>query len=92
MRMCGATNGFICWPFVAEGAMLGLFSAIVAFFLQWWVYGMMERAMGSAGQLGFLVAVPFAQLWRMVLPVFCGAGLTIGVLGSLLAIRRFLKV
>lgn len=92
MRMCGATNGFICWPFVMEGAILGLFSAILAFFLQWWVYGLVENAMGSAGQLGFLVAVPFSQLWVMVLLVFCGAGLLIGVLGSLLAIRKFLKV
>ncbi len=92
MRMCGATNGFICWPFVMEGAILGLFSAILSFFLQWWVYGLVERAMGAAGQLGFLVAVPFGQLWGMVLAVFCGAGLTIGVLGSLLAIRKFLRV
>ncbi len=92
MRMCGATNGFICWPFVMEGAILGLFSAILAFFLQWWVYGLIEGAMGAAGQLGFLVAVPFGQLWVMVLLVFCGAGLAIGVLGSLLAIRKFLKV
>lgn len=92
MRMCGATNGFICWPFVMEGAMLGLFSAIMAFFLQWWVYNMIAGAMSSAGQLGFLVTVPFHSLWGMVLVVFCVAGLVIGVLGSLLAIRRFLKV
>ncbi len=92
MRMCGATSGFICWPFVMEGALLGGFSAVSAFFLQWWIYSLMAGAMGSAGQLGFLVAVPFSQLWGMVLLVFCGAGLAIGVLGSLLAIRKFLRV
>ena len=92
MRMCGATNGFICWPFVMEGAILGIASAILAFFLQWWIYSMMTGAMGAAGQLGFLVAVPFSQLWSMVLLIFCGAGLVIGVLGSLLGIRKFLKV
>lgn len=92
MRMCGATNSFICWPFVMEGAILGGASAILSFFLQWWIYSMMANAMGSAGQLGFLVAVPFSQLWGMVLAIFCAAGLAIGVLGSLMAIRRFLKV
>ncbi len=92
MRMCGATNGFICWPFVAEGAMLGLFSAALAFCLQWVIYNMIAGAMDSAGQLSFLVVVDFSQLWPGVLAAFCGGGLLIGVLGSLLAIRRFLKV
>ncbi len=92
MRMCGATNGFICWPFVAEGVMLGLFSAALAFGLQWVVYNMIARSMVSAGQLNFLVVVDFQLLWPGVLAAFCGGGLLIGVLGSLLAIRRFLKV
>ncbi len=92
MRMCGATNGFICWPFVAEGAMLGLFSAALAFVLQWGIYNMIARAMATAGQLNFLVVVDFRLLWPGVLLSFCGGGLLIGVLGSLLAIRRFLKV
>lgn len=92
MRMCGATNGFICWPFVAEGAMLGLFSAALAFGLQWCIYNMIAKAMATAGQLSFLVVVDFRLLWLGVLCAFCGGGLLIGVLGSLLAIRRFLKV
>lgn len=92
MRMCGATNGFICWPFVAEGVMLGLFSAALAFFLQWWIYNLIAGAVGTAGQLNFLVIASFSTLWPMVLIAFCGGGLLIGVLGSLLAIRRFLRV
>ncbi len=92
MRMCGATKGFICWPFVAEGVMLGLFSAGLAFGAQWLVYNMIARSMASAGQLSFLVVVSFQNLWPAVLATFCGGGLAIGVLGSLLAIRRFLKV
>ena len=35
MKMVGATNGFIRWPFVFEGLLLGLFSAVIAFGLQW---------------------------------------------------------
>ena len=35
MKMCGATNGFIRWPFVVEGMILGLTGALVAFFIQW---------------------------------------------------------
>ena len=51
-----------------------------------------DDAMAAGGQLGFLVIVPFVSLWKYVLAVFCGAGLVIGILGSLLAIRRFLHV
>lgn len=92
MKMCGASNSFIRWPFVTEGAILGLFSAVLAFFVQWLVYDLIANAMASGGQLSFLVVLPFSSLWGMVLAAFCGVGLTIGVLGSLLAIRRFLKV
>ena len=92
MKMCGATNGFIRWPFILEGAMLGLFSAVLAFFLQWWVYNFIAHSVASAGQLGFLVVLPFAGLWGMVLAVFCAGGLAIGVVGSLFAIRKFLQV
>lgn len=92
MKMCGATNGFVRWPFIVEGALLGLFAALVAFGLQWWLYSLIANAMAAGGQLGFLVIMPFVSLWKYVLAVFCGAGLVIGILGSLLAIRRFLHV
>ncbi len=92
MKMCGADNSFICWPFVVEGTILGLFSAVLSFFVQWMVYDLVAGAMASGGQLSFLVVLPFSAFWGMVLAAFCGVGLTIGVLGSLLAIRRLLKV
>lgn len=92
MKMCGATNGFVRWPFVVEGALLGLFGALLAFFLQWGVYRLLTGSLLSSNQLGFLVLVPFSGLWGGVLLAFLGAGLAIGVLGSLLAIRRFLRV
>lgn len=92
MKMCGATNGFVRWPFIVEGALLGLFAALVAFGLQWWLYSLIGNAVAAGGQLGFLVVVPFVSLWKYVLAMFCGTGLVIGIFGSLLAIRRFLHV
>ena len=35
MKMCGATDGFIEWPFVVEGMLLGLTGALIAFLGQW---------------------------------------------------------
>ena len=92
MKMCGATNGFVRWPFIVEGALLGLLAALLAFGLQWWLYTLIADAMAAGGQLGFLVVMAFGSIWKPMLAAFCGAGLCIGILGSLLAIRKFLQV
>ena len=92
MKMVGATNGFIRWPFVYEGFMLGLTGAVLAFLLQWGLYEAIAKGVDTNDTLQLLSIVPFAQLWKPVGGVFLGAGVLIGVGGSLSAIRRFLQV
>ena len=86
MKMCGATNSFIRWPFIVEGM------ALVAFLLQWAVYELVGRAVIQSNGLSLLTILPFQSMIAHILPVFIGAGLFIGVVGSVLAIRKFLKV
>ena len=92
MKMVGATNGFIRWPFVYEGMLLGLFSAVIAFGLQWLQYTAVARGIGTSDTLQILTVVPFVKIWQPVALVFLGAGILVGVGGSLTAIRRFLRV
>ena len=92
MKMVGATNGFIRWPFVYEGFMLGLLSSVVAFLLQWLVYVSVAKSINAADTLQFLNTVPFSEIWRPVALSFGAAGILIGVGGSLTAIRKFLQV
>lgn len=92
MKMCGATNAFIRWPFIVQGMILGLAGAIVAFFLQWGVYELVGKAVIQSDGLSLVTILPFTSLIVNILPVFCGAGLMIGVVGSVLAIRKFLQV
>lgn len=93
MKMCGATNAFIRWPFVFEGMILGLLGAGIAFLLQWGVYTLIaDSVTASSGILSFIVIVPFRQMALRVLGIFAGAGFIVGVGGSLLAIRKFLQV
>ncbi len=92
MKMCGATNGFIRWPFVVEGLFLGILGAGIAFALQWGVYTLLYNAMESSSVLGFIQFIEFAAMRDWVLGIFGGAGFLIGVWGSLLAIRKFLQV
>ncbi len=92
MKMVGATNGFIRWPFVYEGLLLGTLSAAVAFGLQWLLYLAVARGIASSDTLQILSVVPFTKIWYIVALVFLGAGILVGVGGSLTAIRRFLRV
>ena len=92
MRMVGATNGFIRWPFVYEGLLLGLCGAAVAFALQWFLYWGVQQGIAQNDTLQLVSVVDFTQVWYAVAGSFAVAGILIGVGGSLLAIRRFLKV
>lgn len=92
MKMVGATNGFIRWPFVYEGFLLGLLSAGIAFGLQWLVYVSVAKSIAAADTLQFLRVVPFHEIWKPVAVSFGAAGMLIGVGGSLTAIRKFLQV
>ena len=92
MRMVGATNGFIRWPFVYEGFMIGFLGAVIAFGLQWALYAAVARGVDTNDTLQLIQIIPFQQMWLPVALTFGGAGIFIGVGGSLSAIRKFLQV
>ena len=92
MKMCGATDAFVRWPFVFEGLILGLLGAGVAFLLQWGIYELIADSIAGGTGLNFIEIVHFEAMRLRVLAIFGGAGLVIGVGGSLMAIRKFLQV
>ncbi|MDE6261060.1 MAG: permease-like cell division protein FtsX [Oscillospiraceae bacterium] len=92
MKMCGATDGFVRWPFIVEGLILGLMGAIVAFFLQWAVYTAVSGALLKNGGSNLFTLMDFKLLWKRVLMIFLASGAAIGALGSGFAIRKFLQV
>ena len=90
MKMVGATNHFIRAPFVVEGMFLGLSAATLAFFVLWGVYAYVSAQLAEGTAI--LTMVAFAAVWKEVLAIMLGAGLLLGVGGSVITIRRFLKV
>lgn len=92
MKMVGATDGFIRWPFVFEGLLLGLFSALIAFGLQWGLYTGISAGISASDTLQLIGILPFTSLWPVVLIIFIIVGLLVGIAGSLMAIRKFLRV
>ena len=93
MKMCGATNGFIRMPFVIEGIVLGLVSAILGFACQWGIYELLINTIrGSAGMEQLVDMIPFVQIAPIMGAIFAGVGLIVGVCGSLFTIRKYLQV
>lgn len=91
MKMVGATNRFIRFPFIVEGFFLGLFSAVFSFFIEWGLYEIVRKAIASTG-LNLFTVVPFQDVLLPMVAICAGTGFVVGIIGSLLSIRRFLKV
>lgn len=87
MRLVGASDAFIRWPFVFEGAFVGLLGALFALGL---------LAVVADPISGFLVdffrvlPLQFGSLRRDLVVLVTGAGVGLGVLGSWLSIRTYL--
>ncbi len=92
MKMVGATNGFIRWPFVVEGFLLGITASVLAFFLQWGLYNFLELQITSMDSLGLFIMVPFIEVIEIVAVCYAIVGFLVGVVGSLMSIRKFLQV
>lgn len=92
MKMVGATDGFIRWPFVYEGLLIGLMGAVIAFGLQWLLYEAISKGISGSDTLQLLRVVSFRKIWGPVAGVFGLVGILVGVGGSLTAIRKFLRV
>lgn len=92
MKMVGATNGFIRFPFVVEGFLLGIIGAAIAFGLEWAMYDTMVAKIAQVDALGLFTFVPFVDLLVPMVFTFAAAGLFVGIVGSLTAISKFLDV
>ena len=92
MKMVGATNSFIRLPFVVEGFILGVLGAGIAFFLEWGLYDFVGSKITAIDTLQLVTVVPFTEVIEIVALAYAITGFIVGVFGSVLSIRKFLKV
>ena len=96
MKMVGASNGFIRFPFVVEGLILGLLGAGIGFLLEWGIYDLISSRVSQTATGGFagriLSALPFSAVMTPMLIVYLAVGVLIGAFGGAMAIRNYLKV
>lgn len=92
VKMIGASNNFIYWPFMLEGVILGLTGAFLAYLLQWSIYEAVCTRIITATSLMFIRLLSFGQIALPLLICFSAVGIFVGVFGSRIAIRNYLRV
>lgn len=92
MKLVGATNGFIRWPFFIEGALMGVLGAILPIVILTAGYGYLIDFVEQQLALYFLDLLPVYPLAFQVSLILLGIGAFIGIWGSLMSVRRFLRI
>lgn len=89
MRYVGATNAYVTAPFIFEGLVMGGIAAILAFAVEWLLYDRVCSLITAHYRIFSVVS--FAELWYFILIGFILIGLFTGVIGSFIAVSRYLK-
>ena len=94
MKYVGATNGFIRGPFIIEGIIIGLISAIITLVILGLCYDALINGIGESILLQNIGVslLSFADMFYLILSVYLGLGVGIGILGSVISMRKYLKV
>ncbi len=94
MKLIGAKDSFVRAPFIVEGIVLGMIGSAIPLAGLYYIYQqVMEYIQGRFNVLtDILVFVPAADVFRILLPAGFGLGIGIGLIGSLITIRRHLRV
>ncbi len=91
MKSVGATNTFICWPFMIEGVILGIISGILAVILTFLVEKIEGGAMQSLLEMFGSEAISITDYLPLLVVSYLFAGVFISAFGSIVSISKYLK-
>ena len=87
MRLVGASDSFIRWPFVFEGAFVGLLGSLLTLAILLAVADPLSAFMADFFRV---LPLQFGSLTRDLVALVMGAGVGLGILGSWLSVRTYL--
>lgn len=91
MKSVGATNMFICWPFMVEGISIGLISGLIAMTLTYAFEKIEGNALNSLFSLFGSHVVAISDYWYLLIVGYFVSGMILGSFGSVVSIRKYLK-
>lgn len=91
MKLVGATNSFIRWPFFIEGSLLGLIGSMIPAGVLAYGYWELIGSSRSSLETVMLELKPFDEIYLQLILILLGIGIGIGIWGSLLSVRKYLR-
>ncbi|WP_188206692.1 permease-like cell division protein FtsX [Alkalibacillus aidingensis] len=92
MRLVGAKNSFIRWPFFVEGMLTGVLGAFLPVVLVLGGYHFLYNSLSEQINFSFVELLPWNPFaWQLSL-ILLGIGALIGIWGSVMSVRKFLKI
>ena len=93
MKYVGATNGFIRWPFIVEGMIIGIFASIISIVIVGVAYSFLAEQLVNSQfmQVINMSLISFADMFNSIIFVYMLLGIGIGALGSVISMRKYLK-
>lgn len=88
MKSVGATNAFVRIPFIIEGMLMGLISAVISTVALYFLY---NGIMGVITNIIPFTAIPVTSVIAYVALAYVIAGMVIGAIGGFISIRKYLK-
>ena len=94
MKYVGATNSFIRWPFIVEGIIIGLVAGIISIAIVGLAYNAVaQKIVASEVMASMSVSLlGFSDMFALIAVVYVILGVGIGILGSSISMRKYLKV
>ena len=94
MKYVGATNNFIRWPFIVEGMIIGILASAISIVIVGGAYSILaEQAVNeNFMQTINMSLVGFKDMISSIIFVYMLLGIGIGALGSVISMRKYLKV
>lgn len=92
MKLVGATNGFIRWPFFIEGLLLGVLGSLIPVGILAFGYDRLYETFSYRLEVMFIGLLPTDPLIFQVAGILVAIGAFIGIWGSVMSVRKFLKV
>ena len=94
MKYVGATNSFIRWPFIVEGMVIGIIASIISIVIVGGAYNLISQKLVDVAfmKLIGMSLVSFGDMLSSIIVVYMLLGIGIGVLGSVMSMRKYLKV
>ena len=94
MKYVGATNSFIRWPFIVEGMIIGVLASLISIVIVGGAYSLLaEQTVNSAFMVKIgLSLLSFNDMISSIIVVYMLLGIGIGALGSVISMRKYLKV